>query len=375
VSTNKQMKVILIEPVLPHYRKDVFSLLSNNENFEMNFLAGSKYQRIKSITPEGSIIADHCTFSFFKHRFYYLKSVLEKLRKNKPDIIICTGVDFHLIHTIVIFLYFRLIKRRKFFWWSHATKGNQGRLGYLVRKWIYRKSSGIMAYNREGRDNLLEMGLSDERIAVVNNSINREDYGFLNYDIVKKEKTGVFTILYSGRITEEKKVDLLIRALGIIKSKGVTEFKCYLVGDGDIDRLKELASEKNLPDNIHFTGSRYGKDNHPIFLGSDLFVCPGGIGLSIVHAMSFGLPVVTTDNLKLQGPESELLVPGENGDTFKDNSASDLADKIIRWKDIIDNSGDRIRQSCIERIKRLEYLPDKQAQKVIDFMMRTNRNR
>jgi len=362
------MKVILIEPVLPHYRKDVFSLLSNNENFEMNFLAGSKYQRIKNITPHGSIIADHCTFSFFKHRFYYLKGVLKKLRRNKPDIIICTGVDFHLIHTIVIFLYFRLIKRRKFFWWSHATKGNQGRLGYLVRKWIYRKSSGIMAYNREGRDNLLEMGLSDKRIAVVNNSINREDYGFLNCDIVNKGKTGVFTILYSGRITEEKKVDLLIRALGIIKSKGVTEFKCYLVGDGDIDRLKELASEKNLPDNIHFTGSRYGKDNHPIFLGSDLFVCPGGIGLSIVHAMSFGLPVITTDNLKLQGPESELLVPGENGDTFKDNSASDLADKIIRWKDIIDNSGDRIRQSCIERIKRLEYLPDKQAQKVIDFI-------
>jgi len=62
-----------------------------------------------------------------------------------------------------------------------------------------------------------------------------------------------------------------------------------------IDSLKKLAKESNVYDNIVFVGEKYGKDNHEYFLRSDVFVYPGAIGLSILHAMSFGLPIITTD--------------------------------------------------------------------------------
>lgn len=362
------IKVILIEPVLPHYRKDVFRILSESNVFDFKFVAGKAYQGIKGIIPEQSSVFNHSSFRCFGHRFFYLKGASGYIKSLKPDIIICTGVDFHLIHTLIIYFFHGFIKRKKFYWWSHATKGNQGRLGFFIRKIIYRNSTGVMAYNSEGRKNLLKMGISENKIQVVSNSINNEDYGYLNHDLFQKKANSRFTILYSGRVTEAKKVDLLIKALGIIKSKSRFDFICYIVGDGDLDSLKNLAKECNVFENIVFTGEKYGKDNHQYFLESDVFVYPGGIGLSILHAMSFGLPVITTDDLTSQFPEFELLLPGINGDVYKDNSVEDLADKISIWKLKSETSRNTITKNCINRIKELGYLPEEQSRRVIEFV-------
>jgi len=86
-----------------------------------------------------------------------------------------------------------------------------------------------------GRDNLLKMGVKDQKIVVVNNSINKEDYGYLNHNLFNREKKKVFSILYSGRITKAKKIDILIEALGVLKKKNDFNFKCVIIGDGDFD--------------------------------------------------------------------------------------------------------------------------------------------
>lgn len=362
------IKVILIEPVLPHYRKDVFRLLTESKIFDLEFVAGKEYQGIKGIIPENSLLFNHSSFKCFRHRFYYLKGASGYIKSKKPDIIISTGVDFHLIHTLIIFFYHKIIKRKKFYWWSHATEGNQGKSGFFIRKIVYRNSSGVLAYNSAGRKNLLKMGISENRIQVVNNSINSEDYGYLNHDLFQKKSDSRFTILYSGRVTVAKKVDLLIKALGIIKSESRFDFICYIVGGGDIDPLKNLAKECLVHDNIVFTGGKYGRDNHEYFLKSHVYVYPGGIGLSILHAMSFGLPVITTDDLTSQFPEFELLLPGINGDVYKNNSIEDLANKISIWKLKSETSWNTIAEDCIKRIKELGYLPGEQSRKVIEFI-------
>ena len=360
-------KVLLIEPVLAHYRKDVFQTFNNSKDFNFEIIAGRSYQGIYSLQNKNSLF-DHLTFKFFNHTFYYLNGAVKYALSKKTTAIICTGVDFHLLHTIILFFIYRIILRKKFFWWSHATMCHQGKFGFFLRKFFYKSSSGIFAYNMAGRDNLQLMGVKDQKIVVVNNSINKEDYGYLNYDIYNKKRGKVFTILYSGRVTKAKKIDILIKALGILKEKNAFDFKCYIIGDGELAEIRKITKELNISEKVDFVGAKYGKEVYPYFLNSDLFVYPGGIGLSALHSLSFGIPILTTNNLSLHFPEFELLKPGFNGDLFIDNSSEDVANKIVEWRNKLNNARDIYINNCIQQINELGYLPDIISFKVLDFL-------
>ena len=62
-----------------------------------------------------------------------------------------------------------------------------------------------------------------------------------------------------------------------------------------------------------------------------LCVSPGNVGLTAVHALSFGCPVVTHNNLPWQGPEFECIKPGVTGDFFHQYDADDLARVVSKW--------------------------------------------
>ena len=361
-------KVILIEPVLAHYRKDVFEKLNNSKEFNFKIIAGRSYQGINSLKGHEQPLLHHISFNFLGHNFYYLQGILKYLFKEKPDRIICTGIDFHLLHTLIIFFIHKFILRKKFYWWSHATIGHQGKFGFLMRKIVYKSSSGIFSYNHKGRDNLIQMSVAEKNIEVVNNSLNKEDYGYLNYNLHEAKSSNVFNILYSGRITKAKKIDLLIKALTILKEKNSFDFKCTIIGDGDLDGNILLSKSLNISNSIDFVGAKYGKEAHPYFLNADLFVYPSGIGLSILHSFSFGIPVITTDNMDVHGPEIELLKKDYNGNLFIHESAKDLAEKIIIWRAKIINSKEVYTKNCIQRIKDYAYLPEIMSHKVLNFL-------
>jgi glycosyltransferase involved in cell wall biosynthesis len=191
----------------------------------------------------------------------------------------------------------------------------------------------------------------------------------LNHDINKELNANEkLHILFSGRLIPKAKLRILIQAMKILKNKGYNNYKCTIIGDGDLEYYKELAYKYQVQENVSFTGSIYGKEAHPYFLESDLFVYPGGIGLSILHALSFGLPVITTDNDSLHFPEIELLKKGLNGDVYKDDDAADLADKILIWKDEIFKNRMLYANLCVQSIKEHGYLPDEVGNKVLELM-------
>ena len=361
--------LILLEPVLAHYRKDLYEHYLNCSDFNFKIVGGKDYLGIQSLRDERFVVLNYRSFRLFSRRFYYLKGILRYIFSYKPSIIICSGVDFHHYYTLILYFFYRIILRKEFYWWSHATFGNQGKFGRWVRKQFYRSASGVFVYSRKGKENLLFMGIRGNKIQVINNAINYEDYGYLNRDIYKlRLQHETFTILYSGRINREKKLDILIRAIEILKTKNNFPLKCYIVGNGEIEPLKKLSNELNISDFIEFTSAKYGNEIVPYFLRSDIFVYPGGIGLALLHALSYGLPVITTDDYSLQMPEIELLRPGENGDLYKDNSAEDLAGKILFWRNKIIESDKEIRKSCVGVIEELGYLPDKMGDAVINYL-------
>jgi len=364
-------KVIVLQPILAHYRRSIFELMEKWKGFDLKFIAGSDYLRIKTISVNNSKLLPYLKFSLFGHKFFYMKKSFRTLIYENPDIIISSGIDFHLLHTIIIFLYFRLIRRKDFFWWTHGTPGSQGKFGIYLRKFFYSKSTGILVYSENGKDTLRKWGIGHKRIKVVRNSLNIEDYGFLNYDLEKRiGKKKVFTIVFSGRVTKMRRLDILIHALHIYKTTYNRPFKLLIIGDGCIDYYMKLVSSLDLEKEVKFTAALYGKEAAQHLLEADLLVYPKAIGLSIVQAYSYGIPVITTDKLKIQMPEIELLVPGETGDFYQDENVNDLADKILNWHHILNESRSAVQKKCIDRIHELKYFPDQMAEQLLEFISR-----
>jgi glycosyltransferase involved in cell wall biosynthesis len=68
----------------------------------------------------------------------------------------------------------------------------------------------------------------------------------------------------------------------------------------------------------------------PWFLTAKAFVYPGYIGLSNMHAMGYGLPVITHRNMSNQSPEVAVLQEGMNGLLFEEGNANHLAKMMHR---------------------------------------------
>ena len=355
-------KVLFIEPVVAHYRKDTFNLIFSNRLFSCAILAGSEFEGVQPVNIDHSIISNYFTFSLLGHRFYFLKNALKQVKQYKPDAIVCSGIDFHHLHAILIYFWSKL-NGIKFLWWSHATEGKQGWIGFFARKLFYQNSSGILAYSRAGFLRMQKFAVPPGKIIVVGNSMNNEDYG-LN---VEHKKNDHFTIIFSGRITPGKKLDVLVKAVALAVKK-IHSIQCFVIGGGNINPIFNLAQELGVDKNIEFIGPAYGSNLQHYFALADLFVYPGGIGLSMAHALSYGLPVLTTDAMQEHGPEIELLKPGINGDLFKDSDPECLANCISLWFDKLNQNAEEIRAACKNTLFEYGYFPEMVADKVVTFI-------
>ncbi|MCP4976876.1 MAG: glycosyltransferase family 4 protein, partial [Maribacter sp.] len=125
---------------------------------------------------------------------------------------------------------------------------------------------------------------------------------------------------------KHKGQDLLIRALAILRNEGRNCY-CRFVGEGSSRKyLEKMVEEYELTNSIEFLGN---KDDIPELLcNSGIFILPSryeGFGVSIIEAMSIGIPVIASN---IDGPK-EIITHGENGLLFESNNARDLVEKIV----------------------------------------------
>lgn len=362
-------KVIILQPVMAHYRRSFFKNLQNNKEYLVEFIAGNEYLDIKKCEPFEYTALKYRTLRLGAHQFFFLRKSLRHIKNAKPDIIVSGGVDFHLLHTLLIFIYFRLICKKDFFWWSHATTEKHGKFGLWIRKQFYTKASGILTYSRKGKTDLVEIGINPKKIEVLGNSINTEDYGFLKHNYKKpKAFSNYLNIVFSGRINKGKRLDILINALHLVHKRNEFDFRCNIIGGGDIAELEELTNSLELADKVWFTGPKYNNDIVEYFANADLMVYPHAIGLSLLQAFSYGIPVITSEKNTNHGPEIELLKTGTTGDFYADLNPHELAKAIVKWNNTLQTSREKIANSCIKRIHDFKYLPEEMSKTFFTFI-------
>lgn len=147
---------------------------------------------------------------------------------------------------------------------------------------------------------------------------------------------GSMRFLYVGRLDEEKRVDVLIRAMRKVKNQHI---QLLIAGDGSKEKMiYRLVDDLNLSDRIKFIGRVERSQVANLLRDADVFVMPGdGESLSIatLEAMACGLPVIAANSMALP----ELVRTAKNGLLFQPGDENDLARKMdemaamsVRWK-------------------------------------------
>lgn len=145
---------------------------------------------------------------------------------------------------------------------------------------------------------------------------------------------GPFRILFVGRLVERKGVDLLVRAVALLR--GDHPVQLTIVGDGpERPRLEGLADELDLRGDVRFAGSVSAEEVRTLYRTSDAFVLPAvqdakgdveGLGVVLLEALTHGLPVVASRS----GGIPDIVIDGETGLLVPSGDVQALADAIRR---------------------------------------------
>lgn len=183
----------------------------------------------------------------------------------------------------------------------------------------------IYVCSHQGAEHLKEV-VPKYKDKIVTAYLGTVDYGM-------SSASSTFHIVTCSRISNVKRLDKLIDSLASLNG---TKHEIYWthIGDGkDRERLKERADKELSFMNCEFVGKMSNTDvykyytEHPVSLFINVSSSEG-LPVSVMEAMSFGIPVLATD----VGGTSEIVKDGCNGFLLNaDFTAEEFKEKIMSF--------------------------------------------
>jgi len=227
----------------------------------------------------------------------------------------------------------------------------------------------LLLYGQRAKSMGEGMGFSENRMLVIYNSLDYARQKRIREELRDEELIQLRTQMFgssetpiaicTARLNSNCQLDLLLSAQAILR--GSNRFvNIVLVGDGiERERLMEFAKSNALP--VRFLGACYDEEIiAKLIRSANVTASPGKVGLTTIHSLAYGTPVISHDNPSRQMPEVEAIIPGENGDLFRYGDARDLAEVLWKWcsRPWPDPA---LRTRCYEVVER-HYNPDVQVQ-------------
>ncbi len=334
--------VLFVYPHLPHYRTAVFqdigALLSRSGMLMKVAGSHKPHNGIKSIQDLKTI--GKYSFGWLPLKNFKVTTVLGEfilwqmgvwrsiISNDVRSVVLLEGIQF-LPNWVYLFLGYCV--RKPVYIWGHGLYGNETRIKQWLRFAQLGLSGGAFVYGKRSF-NLIKKNLAHLPVVVVYNSYCRV-LPIINQAGAFVSKQSPLRIMFLGRLTAIKQVDLAIKALGLLNP---SEYHFTIVGDGPMkDSLLHLAREMRLK-NIEFHNGVYDDAQLGyMFERCDVLVSPGNTGLNCIHALSYGVPVVTHDSYEWQMPEVEAIIPHFNGVFFKRGSINDLSRSLTEVRNLL----------------------------------------
>ncbi len=266
--------------------------------------------------------------------------------------------ESHCLSDWVFFwLAFNFFKKKRFYIWGHGWYGKESKTEAKLKRWIYKGLTGIFVYGDRAKALLIKEGIPAEKIFPIHNSLDYDKQLVLRKTIVASDVYRQYfgndnpVIVFIGRLTKVKRLDMLVNAVVNLKQKG-EYYNVVFIGDGvEGDNLKSQVRNLGINNQVWFYGACYDeKTNAELIYNADLCVAPGNIGLTAMHVLMFGTPAISHNDFKWQMPEVEAIKSGETGDFFERNNLKSLTEAISKWFAEKKDKRDEVRLSCYKEI-------------------------
>lgn len=167
---------------------------------------------------------------------------------------------------------------------------------YYNRERIKDLFDNVICVSEFQKQKYLQDGYAPEKLTFIQNPIS--DVFFVSKILEKKKQ-----ILYYGRISPEKNIELLIDAFAeMIKEPDLTEYKLLLIGSGDSvyqDRLQRRIRDLKLEKTVTFCGMMPQEEVVKHVGESMICVQPAKLyetfGLTVVESLLAGTPCLASD--------------------------------------------------------------------------------
>lgn len=363
----RKIKVAMLAPchemggVTMHIKK-LTKYLSRREDIELHLLTvGTKNEEIEKDNLNLHIIKKFTIYPFS------IPSVMWRLRRKileiNPDIVHAQGtlVPYSTAAALVRKKYPTLLTVHGLMSkWIKYVRGFGLLYWCLINlpneKYVISKIPNINTVSPQAKDWLSNM--TSANVYVISNGVDLEEIRDIKPYIILKHPS----IFFVGGLGNEKGIDLLLRAILIIKEK-IPNIYVYIAGRGSRETdLKKLAKELNIEESVKFLGFISNEKKYTYYKAADVCAIPSRLEnepIVLLEAMACGTPVVASN----VGGIPFVVEDGKTGLIVEPENIGDLADKIVTLlKD--EKLRRKIGEAGQEKVK--EFAWDKIAEQTVE---------
>jgi glycosyltransferase involved in cell wall biosynthesis len=228
------------------------------------------------------------------------------------------------------------------YWYEYLGK-REGFFGLVIETAVAKLSKNNIAVSEWTRDRLKTLVGTSREIAVLPNGVDLKliseikPYG---QDLPGNREGKIYDVIFVGRLIKEKNVDILIKAVSLLK-KDRPEICCCIAGDGpERKTLEKLSHELGMQKNVKYEGFQEYRALIGKIKASKVLVLPSsreGFGMVVIEAFACGVPVVTV-NEKYNAAQG-LVEDGVDGIVvgLEEKEIAEATEKLIKrnsenWK-------------------------------------------
>lgn len=290
--------------------------------------------------------------------FYGVKGVLSLLKKKKYSQYLMMGHSRNLSTFAFVLIKRFFYPKKKVYLWTHGFYGKETLFEKVWKKLFLGSADGLFVYGDYACKIMKEQyGFKPEVLHTIHNSLNYDMQLKLRDEITR---SSIFydyfenqnpVIIFIGRLTEVKKLEMLVDAIYSLKSRGEF-YNLVFIGDGPKRQyLEALVSKLDVNNQVWFYGACYDENiNAELIFNADLCVAPGNIGLTSIHVLMFGCPAISHGNFAYQMPEFEAIKEGITGSFFEMDNQESLNAAISNWFHTKFDKREEVRLACYREI-------------------------